>query len=351
MSITSTVIGQSLINGANPNTNLYQATAAPAADYWGKNATQLQRLDVPDWQDFSFSKYGGVDPTYQKFGQAAPKYKGLMDGDYTRLESSLAKPGEIAAKQAYDNARKQLSASATNRGMYGSSGYTTQMVQQADQPYMDTLAKNAATAASQRYGMQQQDLQFGQGQDMAAWNALLGENNASNQFGLNVWGQRLAENNLMNQLMANQNLAKNQYGYIAALAENGSANQGIQYGNNLLAGGYEDLWRRSQQETQEKNRLANLLFNFAQSTDQYNDAQKAQQISKMSQQGDSGVGGLLGGVGSVLGSVIPGMGSLSSLFGSSSDGVNFLGGAKPGTDWSLGPGTGVSGSTRVSANY
>lgn len=312
MSIASMVTGGLAASQANPNFNMWQVASPPdQSQFWGNFAQAPKTAQLPGWNDWNFSKYSAPDPQFQKYQQQAPQYKGLMDGDYNALQDNLATPGRIDAKSAYDDTRRRLSAGATNRGQYGSSMYTNQMVNSAEKPYLDTLAKINAQAGATRYGMQQNDLQFGQGQLMQEWLNRLAENTTGNQFGYNVWNSRLNENNLMNQLMASQNIAKNNYNLGAAGQQLAIDNAPINFNNAVSQARYGDLWDRTNYSNSQAQRLMGNVMNWAQGTDELSDSLRSQQISKMASSGEQGMGGLLGGVGSLAGtalSFIPGVG-------------------------------------------
>jgi hypothetical protein len=70
----------------------------------------------------------------------------------------LAQPGQLAAEQAFQEGGVDIKNVMGGKGLYGSSMMGNQMVD-LSQKHMQTVATNAAQAASQRYGMQQQDLQ------------------------------------------------------------------------------------------------------------------------------------------------------------------------------------------------
>lgn len=138
-------------------------------------------------------------PNYQYTAGNAPTYQGLMGGDYNRLESALAAPGQIAAQNAYTTASRDLTNAMGGRGLYGSSIMGTQANEGLNREYMNALATNAANAAASRYGMQASDLanknQFG----TTVYGQKLGQEEAANQYGLNQAGQQMTqEQNLYN---------------------------------------------------------------------------------------------------------------------------------------------------------
>jgi len=123
--------------------------------WWGED---YQTIDPSKYID-QFPKFLDV-PEYQ--GITMPgEYQGLQGGDFDRLEEVLRQPGEIAAKNAYDQGANYLKNIMGSSGLYGSSMMGQQANEGLARPYMDTMTTNAANAAAKRYGLQQQDLQFG----------------------------------------------------------------------------------------------------------------------------------------------------------------------------------------------
>jgi hypothetical protein len=89
--------------------------------------------------------------------QAGPAQQ-LMGGDYDALQQALMLPGQQELQRGFEQSQTQLQNVMGGRGMYGSSMMGNQMVESGRQ-FSEGLAANAAQAAAQRYGMQQQDLQ------------------------------------------------------------------------------------------------------------------------------------------------------------------------------------------------
>ena len=314
MSITSTSNAMLLL-GAN-GTNPFKTTDYPdLSKGWWNNATTPQ---TDSYNGYQFQKYGTQAPTFQTYGTAAPTYTGLSDGAYGRLEQSLANPGLIAARNAYKQNTIDATAAAGGKGTYGSSPYTQQLTNQIGKNYADTVATNAANAASTRYGMQQKDLQFGTQTALDAWKSKLAENMASNNQAYNAWNAGLQQNNLMNQLGqqdaqygANFNYSKNLY----------DAN----FQNQLKQALWNAQLGQAQWNSDQTNQVYNRAMNWGQNTDELNDSLKAQTISKMANQSS---GGSLGGIGSLaggllgdsgVGGLLSGLGGLGSLFGGGAD--------------------------------
>lgn len=141
------------------------------------------------------------------YTQAGP-YKGLMGGDWNNLQSSLQRPGEIAANQAYQRGGANLSRTFGANGLYGSSMHARQ-AQDMTQQYADTMATNAANAASQRYNLENQDYQN------------------QNNYGLKTAALDNANEQFYNKLVQDKDLAqKEMYLRMAQLANQNNNNSG-----------------------------------------------------------------------------------------------------------------------------
>ena len=189
-----------------PNYKL--SAEVPAGDWNSVNAPNFQgMLAAPTWQNANFTP-AQIQAAYQKLGYA-PNYQGLMGGDYNALQQALTTPGEIAARQAYEQGQTNLANTMGGRGLYGSSIMQNQARTALDQPYIDALTTNAANAVAQRYGLQSSDLasqnQFG----LNIYGQQMGENQVANQQGYNVATANQADIQQRNQLNASQNLAQN----------------------------------------------------------------------------------------------------------------------------------------------
>jgi len=97
---------------------------------------------------------------------AAPNYKGLMGGDYDKLQAALQQPGQQAATNAYNTGSQGLLNVMGGKGLYGSSIMQQQQTQGLNREYMNALANNASNAVGQRYTMEQAGLK-----DFNAYNA------------------------------------------------------------------------------------------------------------------------------------------------------------------------------------
>jgi hypothetical protein len=230
-------------------------------DWWGKD---YQTLDASKWQDaypdfLTVPDYKGIDIPGQ--------YQGLMEGDFNRLEESLRQPGEIAAQNAFQQGGDYLKNVMGGSGLYGSSVMGNQANNGLNQKYMDTMASNAAQAAAQRYGLQQNDLQFGA-------NYGLQRGDLSRQNALDQYKAAMTSRNLLNDY----NNQRFQFDY--GLGESARNER-----NNLLQNRYQyDLasqaWRNALNENLmnaglafagKSGNLANANRNYAMLQQQYND--------------------------------------------------------------------------------
>lgn len=134
-------------------------------------------------KEYDYYNYTPTTPMQQI---QQPNYKGLMEGDYDKLQQSLTAPGQQAATDAYQQGLVNLQDTMGGRGLYGSSIMGNQQVQGLDKVYQNTLAQNAANAVAQRYGLQQQDL--------SDLNKFMAQNYAT-QVGenANIWKSNAAE--------------------------------------------------------------------------------------------------------------------------------------------------------------
>lgn len=121
--------------------------------FWGDAFTAAPpKTEFPTWQSPNYSW--------------SPRYQGLEDGDYGRLEQNLRQPGELAANQAYESRSRDFNAAMSGRGMYGSSLMSQAANEGLHREYANALTTNAANAVAKRYAMQAQDRQFAATQDL-----------------------------------------------------------------------------------------------------------------------------------------------------------------------------------------
>ncbi|WP_156920689.1 hypothetical protein [Fundidesulfovibrio putealis] len=336
-----------------PAWNNWTEKAANPLDYNPGNYVSAPDYKMAFWQSApQRSAYGGATPTYERLSQ----------GDYKDYETALRTPGEIAAKEALASGQKNLNSTMANNGMYGSSIMANQANDNLYKNYLNTMATNSSNATTNRFGMQQQDNQYAAGFDKSLYDTKVNENQNLNSMNLQ---ENLAQNNAnfsQNQNYNNYNMANTQANNSYNLNKaNWATNAAGQY-NQLLAAPYEDQWRRATWDSSQNDRIFNRYNTFWQNADPLQDQKTQQEIASMAKQregGGSSALGALGGIGGtilggVVGSVVPGIGTalgagLGGMLGGTT--TTFINGAKPGVDWSLGSGSGVSGSDRVNANY
>ena len=186
------------------------------------------------WADFQFQALKQEAPTYQKLSDIAPTYQGLLSGDYDALQRALALPGQQKIEDAYTKGLIDLKNTMGGQGLYGSSLMGNQLTNNLIKERMRAEAANEAAAAAQRYGMQQSDLA------------------KAAEVGLNVYGQRMAEQANLNQmaqqnyqnalnqhlqgqqLMAQQNIARNQQAQAGTELGLKQALAGNEYNQNIF---------------------------------------------------------------------------------------------------------------------
>jgi len=134
-------------------------------------------------------------PDYTLSAGNAPTYQGLMGGDYNSLQSALQQPGQQAATSAYQMGTQNLNNTMSGKGLYGSSVMQQQQTNGLDKVYQNALADNASNAAVQRYNMQSTDLKN------------------QNDFGLNLYAQKLAEQKDMNAYNAQETAGQREQAY------------------------------------------------------------------------------------------------------------------------------------------
>ena len=196
-------------------------------------------------------------PNYKLNNINVPQYQGLMGGDYNALQSALQVPGEIAARQAYNQGQVNLTNQMGGRGLYGSSIMSNQARNALEQPYMDALASNAAQAASTRYGMQATGLQN------------------QNMFGTDIYGKQLAQEQNQNvfgmdaaQLMATQNQNVYQAGVGDAARQQDYNVNSLQYQN--AAAEQMRAWQNAQDLEKMQYQLASGEYGNQQNTQAIN---------------------------------------------------------------------------------
>lgn len=188
------------------------AKAADYPSYVSSAANAPKQTQFYDYQASSPLQQINA-PNYQLSAGAAPSYKGLMGGDYDALQTALQKPGEIAAQNSYNTGLQNLNNTMSGKGLYGSTIMGNQMNQGLNREYMNAMSANAASAAAQRYGMQQADL------------------NSMNDFGLNLYAQKLAEQKDINSFNAQETAGLRDQAMNAANLGMQQADMQTQYNN------------------------------------------------------------------------------------------------------------------------
>lgn len=151
---------------------------------------------------------------------SAPNYKGLMGGDYDKLQQALTQPGQQAAQNGYNSGTQNLNNTMGGRGLYGSSIMQQQQTQGLDREYMNSLASNSSNAAAQRYQMEQaglidlnkynaQETAGLRGQAMNTSQVGATEANSRNQYGTQMFNNDQTFNNNKNNWDNQQNYEKN----------------------------------------------------------------------------------------------------------------------------------------------
>ncbi|GAB6035896.1 hypothetical protein JCM15519_04550 [Fundidesulfovibrio butyratiphilus] len=301
-----------LINGSNMSTKPWNTTSYPdlSQGWWNTTANPTQTT-IPDYQKYNFQQYGTAAPTYQTYSGANPTYTGLSGGDYTKLQASLETPGKIAAQQAFQQGKTSLNSATGAKGTYGSSTYTGQMNNGLTSQLINSLATNAANAATQRYGMEQTDLGRKLQADTATFQGRMAENQAANSQAYNAWNAGLNQNNLMNQLNYSQNASANNYGMQQAIQQNTLDNQQFNWNLQKAQGAWNGLlgqtnWNNSQNQQAYQNILG--LSKMYDNSDIY--MQGAQS------QGNQNSGNTWGNMLGTIGGNILGGTNWGSMFGS-----------------------------------
>lgn len=271
------------------------------SQWWGNKAKApaSTQWNAPEYKAYS----------YGASSRPAPEYKGLQGGDYDRLEMSLRSPGEQAAKNAYESARRELADVSTARGMYGSSQFTRQMDGQANRTYLDALTSNAANAAAQRYQAQAQDQQFAQGQRMQAWQA------------------GLADNQHRNELSQRENAQANQWAWNASTAERDwsdlMATRQADFENALAQSRQDWDMQRLQWETAQNDAAWERIYGIWGHVDPEIERYEKKLLKEQATASDqgSGLSGLVSSVGGLAGGLVgmlPGAGAFGGLLSAGS---------------------------------
>lgn len=310
--------GQMAANDFNPWQSIGSPVNLPGYDWWNnasKANTSYGSYADPgnysmknDWSIWEQGKdrtaYSGQEATYNK----------LSDGDYNVLQQSLQKPGEIAAGNAYATSSKNTNNQMNGRGLYGSSMASNQANQGANKTYQDTLATNAANAATSRYGLQQKDQQFDWTSKYQNWKARLDENTDLSKMNLQENYYKNQFNQNRDQMQLNQNMDYNNYNYKKAALQNSytdaAANYGLKantYNNELLKAPYDDAWKRTQWDASERQSVYDNYKDYWSgvnpTSEENTQNQTASLASSRSSSGDTDWGSIAGGAGSLAGTL------------------------------------------------
>lgn len=240
---------QSFVDSAQPKAYTpYTSTAQNAPvqtqmyDY--TQSAPLQQINAPD---------------YKLTAGSAPTYQGLMGGDYNALQSALQQPGQTAATNAYNAGLQNLNNTMGGRGLYGSSIMGQQQIQGLDREYQNAMATNASQAAATRYGMQATDLQN------------------QNNFGLNLYGQKLGEQKDINAYEAQRTAGLMSQAQNTATIDAVRADSLNQY-NNLSYNAQKEYNEQLRNWQNQQNYEQNFLY--PQAAAAYDDAQREQIINQ-----------------------------------------------------------------------
>lgn len=198
-------------------------------------------------------------PNYTLSAGAAPGFQGLMGGDYDALQSALQQPGQQQATNAYNTGLMNLNNAMGGRGLYGSSVMGQQQTQGLDREYMNALAANASQAAASRYGLQASDLKN------------------KNDFGLNLYAQKLAEQKDLNAYEAQRTAGLMGQAMNTATVGAQNADSLNQY-NNLRYNAQKEFNEQTNNWQNQQNYEKNFLYPQAKNT--YEQAQQEQLINQ-----------------------------------------------------------------------
>lgn len=332
------------MNGFNP----YQQISFPDySTFWTNRAKTASSLGNPySSQNYSdpgnyqmFQGYSNWNPnTSQYQGQyndngysknlANQWYTGNQQdwGDY---QKNLQTPGEITAQNTYNTQMQNLNNSMGGKGMYGSSTMAKQANEGAYKTYSDTMATNAANAATNTAQMKEKANEYAAGlasniygQRTNEWDNLAQmaqqDNQAYNQFNQNRDKMQQSDYQKMNDY----NLTRSQY----QNAWNSNAADwdkwALGYDNDLQKASWNDYTLNSLKWDQSEQKR--LMDNYTKVFDGINPLQEektqneiATSANNRSSSGSFNWGNLASGVGSLLGaSYGGGSGSLlGGLFG------------------------------------
>lgn len=259
MALDTSIYGSYITTGLDKATELVNSNTQKAyTPYTSSAANAPTQTQFYDYQASAPLQQINA-PNYTLSAGNAPTYKGLMGGDYDALQSALMQPGQQAATNAYNTGTQNLTNTMGGRGLYGSSIMGQQQIQGLDREYMNALAANSSNAAAQRYGMQQADLKN------------------QNDFGLNLYAQKLAEQKDLNAYNAQETAGLRDQALNKANVDFTQADSMNQYSNLKYNAQKEydtNLRNWQNQQNYERN------FVYPQAAAAYADAQREQMLNQ-----------------------------------------------------------------------
>lgn len=280
-----------------------------------------QMSNWSQWKDPTANgKYQGQyqDNNYS-MNTARSMYQQPSNGAWDKYQTNLQKPGEIAAKTAYDSAMQSIKGSAGASGMYGSSVMNKNANDKAGQTYTNALTSNAAQAATQAQAAQESSNQYLanlangiMGTRTSEWGNLGSREQqaglAENQFNQSQDSQKLSELANLNNYNQTNSQSKNKWDMDLA-TQNGKWNWNtMSYDNDLEKSWWNDYsmnalkWDQSERQNIFKNYMD--WWNMGNPLE---DQRTQNEIANLADSRDSGGtnwGSLLSGAGSLIGGLM-----------------------------------------------
>ncbi|MEL7640740.1 MAG: hypothetical protein AAGU21_13945 [Solidesulfovibrio sp.] len=336
--MSSNMFGQigSMFNMAANGFDPFQKIEFPdSGTFWVSHANRASTLANP-YSGLSYTNPGDykqmtswsqwTDPNQQYKGQYQDKnysmdtarsmYHQPSGGAWDKYQANLQKPGEIAAKNAYDQAMQTIKGTAGGRGTYGSSQMLQDANNRAGKTYSDALTANAANAATQAQQAQTQSNQYLaglgsnlMGQRMSEWNNLGNREQqsglAQNQFNQTQDSQKLSELSGLNSYNLQNANAQNNWNMTKAQNEGNWNWNTNAYDNNLQKAWWDGFympqisWDQSERQNLFKNYLT--WWDMGNPTEENNMQNQTANMAKDRSQIDykntmnewKGIGGLL----------------------------------------------------------
>lgn len=247
---------------------------------------------------------------------SAGAYKGLLGGDYGRLEQALRTPGELAAQEAYTAGSRDLANVMGGRGLYGSSIMGNQMNEGLLREYINALSRNAADATAKRYSMEQAELAKQNEYNLA-------RETQQNQFAAQMFGQKVAQEGDLYKAAAAEAANRNAYEAGKQMWDYQLQNAMRDWMNSSAYEKYTyDLARQAYENQMQEmlmNRALAIAGQGAPLSQSYLNYQIAQQQSQAArdaaalQSQAATTAGLYTGLGSLGGGLLGGKGNLETL--------------------------------------